>query len=106
MLGAVSMMRRAGSCYGLRNIRHGKSVKPNSDSISGRDRQSQSPIQGRMARWHVWGILFCLAWNWVILGNHFFVLRQYDLLDHVPRFSVNRKCNVPLTALALRPIRK
>jgi hypothetical protein len=27
-------------------------------------------------------------------------------LDHVPRFSVDRKCNIAFTALAFRPIRK
>jgi hypothetical protein len=60
---------------------------------------------GRMPRWGLWRILFYRL-VLVGLGNDFLILRQYSLLDHVPRFSVNRKCNIPLTALALRPIWK
>jgi hypothetical protein len=42
----------------------------------------------------------------ITVANDFFVLRQYGLLDHLPRFSIDRKCNISLTPLALRPIRK
>jgi hypothetical protein len=56
-------------------------------------------------------LLFCVgslvrACYWAARGNDFLVLRQYRLLDHVPSFSVNRKCNIVLTALARRPVRK
>jgi hypothetical protein len=38
-------------------------------------------------------------------ANDLLVLRQYGFLDHLPRFSIGRKCNISLTALAVRPIR-
>jgi hypothetical protein len=48
------------------------------------------------------------AWSLrsILVGKHFLVLCYYSLLDHASRFSVNRKGNIPLTALALRPIGK
>jgi hypothetical protein len=38
--------------------------------------------------------------------NHLAVLPKYGLLDHPSRLSVDRKCNIPLSAIALRHIRK
>jgi hypothetical protein len=61
---------------------------------------------GRMARWRVWRILFCFGWNWGTSANNLLVLRQDGLPDHVPRFSVDRKRNIALTALAFCPVRK
>jgi hypothetical protein len=39
-------------------------------------------------------------------GNYFLVLRQYSLLDHPSRFSVDRKSNIPVSAVALSLGRK
>jgi hypothetical protein len=52
-------------------------------------------------------LLFCAeAWQWLAWRNDLLALRQYGLLDHVPRFNIERKCNIPLSAIALRHIGK
>jgi hypothetical protein len=54
-----------------------------------------------MARWRLWLILFFLAWHWISLANDLLVLRQYSLLDHVARFSVDRISKLPMAAVSL-----
>jgi hypothetical protein len=40
------------------------------------------------------------------IGNRFLVLRQYGLLDHVSRFSVDRISKLPMGAVSLLLARK
>jgi hypothetical protein len=44
-------------------------------------------------------LLFCVDFS-VALGNDLLVLRQYSLLDHIPRFSIGRKSNIPIGPFA------
>jgi hypothetical protein len=67
---------------------------------------AQSQIRPEWLGGDCGGYSFVSLGNGVIYGHNLLVLRQYGLLDHVARFSIDRKCNILLTALAVRPVRK